>query len=161
MYGDDERYVPFVQRSNQCWRELQEATGTQLLIESGLVLMGTPDSALIQNSEASSRAHALPCDRLEREEISRRWPQLQTDPDMCGLWDASAAILRVEPCIETLLAQAEANGATLPCDAAVETWQEAGNGRRPRSDHCRPVPRRVRIRPRESQRSAGGGRHRR
>ena len=51
VYGDDERYVPFIQRTNQCWRELQAATGTQLLIESGLVLMGTPDSALIQDSE--------------------------------------------------------------------------------------------------------------
>ena len=125
VYGDDKRYVPFVQRTNQCWRELQEATGTQLLIESGLVLMGTPDSALIQDTEASSREHNLPCDPLEHEAISRRWPQLQCDPDMCGLWDGSAGILRVEPCIETLLAQAEANGATLHCTAAAETWQAA------------------------------------
>ncbi len=127
VYGDDDRYVPLVQRTNQIWRQLQDATGNRLLINTGILLMGAPKSPLIRDSEAAAQRHGIASERVDREQISRRWPQFRTGPDMCGLWDPSGAILLVEPCIEALLADAEAHGAVLRCDAGVESWRaEAG-----------------------------------
>ena len=127
-YGDDPRYVPFIHRTFAGWHELERLSGETLLVKSGLLLMGTPDSELIISTTKSVQQHGVECEYLERAEISRRWPVLQTDSDMCGVFEPSGGILRVETCMETLLTEATNHGATLHFNEPVETWQ-ANNGR--------------------------------
>lgn len=123
VYGvDARRYVPLIERAYTAWHELEDLSGESLLIDSGLVLMGTPQSKLIVTTLNSAKRQGLACERLEREDIGRRWPALHTDPDMCGIWDPTGGILRVEPCIEALLSAASHHGAVLQFDESVSSW---------------------------------------
>jgi len=127
-YGDDARYVPLVQRAYMAWHELERLCGDTLLTNPGLVLMGTPESQLIVTTLDSAERQRVSCELLDRKEISRRWPALQPDPDMCGVWDPTGGILRVEPCIEALLTAAAGHGAVLKFDEPCESWRAHTNG---------------------------------
>lgn len=127
-YAEDERYIPYVRRAHDCWLKLEQDSGETLFIETGIVLMGDPQSDFIKGSCAGADRHGIEYERLDRETISRRWPALRTDPGMCGVWEPAAGVLRVEPCIETLLAAAVNHGAVLNFNEVVETWSAAADG---------------------------------
>ena len=121
-YGDDQRYVPYVQRAYAGWEELERHVGKPLLSRTGLLLMGTPDSQLITSTRASLCRHSIQCQELDHLELERRWPLFKPDPSMCGIWEPSGGILHVEACIEALLSRTVELGGELRFNELVHTW---------------------------------------
>src|ERR1700754_2529048 len=58
-YAEGQQYVPLVLRAYELWRQLGESAGVELLTETGGLMVGRPDSALVSGSLASARAHFL------------------------------------------------------------------------------------------------------
>ena len=127
-YGDDARYIPWIHRTFEGWRELERTSGETLLIETGFILMGAPESQLISTTLASAELHGIVFDILDSDEISQRWPAIRMDSEMCGVWARTGGILRVETCIETLLTAAVSSGAALQFDEPVEQWHAVDGG---------------------------------
>src|SRR5947207_5909494 len=63
-YYEHPDYVPLVDRAYELWRELEVATGENLLTVTGIVEMGAPDGELIKGSELSCKLHKIPHERL-------------------------------------------------------------------------------------------------
>jgi len=127
-YFEDPVYVPMVQRAFERWHELELLADTPLLQRTGGVMIGVPGSELVEGSRRSAELHGLPFEKLSAEEIRARFPALQPEPRMVGVWEPHAGLLRAEACVEAQLEQARRHGADLRFDEAVLNWQARADG---------------------------------
>src|SRR3989441_5505759 len=58
-YFEHPLYVPLVQRAYTLWNELEKASGRQLLLPTGGVMIGPPDGVLVRGAQRSAREHHL------------------------------------------------------------------------------------------------------
>ncbi|KAA6435206.1 N-methyl-L-tryptophan oxidase [Agrococcus sediminis] len=106
--------VPIARRARELWRELEAASGEQLLLETGGIMIGQPGSRIIEGTLAAAAAHGLPVERLDADELARRLPgHARLDPGDVGLWDPEAGVLRPEAAIVAAVDAARAAGATI------------------------------------------------
>jgi len=125
-YEQDSRYVQYVRRAYEAWQELECSTGSRLMINTGLLIMGEPEAPIIQGGRQSADMYGIAYDLLDRRAIRDRWPALHMDDEMCGFYEPTGAVLRVEPCIETLLKAAKTGGALLRLNEPVRSWSVVG-----------------------------------
>ena len=112
----------------ECWRELERLAGTALLQRTGGVMIGMPGSPLVEGSRRSAELHGLPFEMLSADEIRARFPALQPEPGMVGIWEPRAGVLRAEACVAAQLEQARRHGADLRFDEPVLRWQARKDG---------------------------------
>ena len=137
MAFEHPRYVPMVRRAYDLWAELAEASGRELILPTGALYIGAPDSLLVAGSRRSGVEHGVASEELSAAEVRRRWPQFVPDAGMVGLFEQHAGVLRPEACIESCLAQAAAHGAELRYDERLLSWQAGPAGVRVRTDRAR------------------------
>ena len=127
-YMEHPDYVPLLHRAYELWEELEEETGVELFLRTGLLLAGAPDSEVMRGLEECYRAHDLPHQELDSAEVGRRYPQLK----LPGTWNATldplGGILRVEECVRQHAATAQRHGATLLTGEEVRSWKADGEG---------------------------------
>jgi sarcosine oxidase len=123
-YLEGSAYVPMAQRSWELWRKLERDSGQKLLLETGNLTIGPPDSPAVSGFMASAQTYEIPHEYLSATEIRKRWPQLSL-PDTCvGGLEKSAGIVFPELSIATFLAEAERAGADLVTAEPVDRWSE-------------------------------------
>ncbi|HEX5688037.1 MAG TPA: N-methyl-L-tryptophan oxidase [Ideonella sp.] len=125
-YFEHPLYVPMVQRAFELWRELERRTGSSLLSPTGGLMIGAPDSVLVEGARRSAQQHGLAHELLSAAEIRARFPVLQPEADMVGVWEPRAGVLAPEACVAAQLDQARRCGATLHFDEPVDRWQPDG-----------------------------------
>lgn len=127
-YFEHPAYVPLVRRAYEGWRELEAATGTRLLLGTGGLMIGRPDSDLVAGARSSADQHGLHYEMLTAAEVEDRFPALRPERDMAAVWEPRAGILLPEACIAAMLAQARSHGADLRFEEPIEAWRPAGGG---------------------------------
>jgi sarcosine oxidase len=126
-YFEHPVYVPMVQRAYELWHALEQSAGVTLLRETGGLMIGRPDSALVQGARLSAQTHRLPHEALGAAEITARFPALRPERDMVAVWEPRAGILFPEACISVQLALARQRGAELHDGEAMEHWEPEGD----------------------------------
>jgi sarcosine oxidase len=127
-YFEDPRYVPLVQRAYELWTALERDAGGRLLLETGGLMIGRPDSGVVRGATRSAETHGLRHERLDAAEVRRRFPALRPDDDMVAVWEPRAGILFPEACVEAHLTMARRHGAALRYDEPVLRWEADGGG---------------------------------
>jgi sarcosine oxidase len=127
-YFERPLYVPLVRRAYARWREIEQESGTRLLLDCGGLSIGPQDSAIVTGARASARMHDVPHEQLTATELHRRFPAWRVPEEMVGIWEPGAGVLFPERCIEALLSLATAHGATLAFEEPVMSWRAAGSG---------------------------------
>jgi sarcosine oxidase len=122
-YFEDPVYVPMVQRAFDLWRELERLSGTALIRQTGGLMIGTSGSALVEGARRSATIHGLQYSMLSAGDIRARYPALNPEPDMIGVWEPRAGVLTPEACVTAHLEQAQRHGATLQFGEPVSQWQ--------------------------------------
>ncbi len=122
-YFEHPDYVPLCRASFRFWEQLQEQSGTRLLVLTGLLQVGEPDSEVIQGVRRSAQQHRLSVEQLDREEIHRRWPGFRVPEGCLGLYETQAGFLYVERCVQTMIRQALAHEAQVLWKTQVKSWQ--------------------------------------
>ena len=103
---------PVARRARDLWRELEASARQRLFFETGGLMIGPPDSHIIEGTLGAAEAHDLPVERLGADEIARRFPaHARTNPGDVGVWDPEAGILRPEAAIVAAVDAARAAGA--------------------------------------------------
>lgn len=127
-YFEHADYVPLLLESYRLWEELEELSGEQLKVETGLLEVGPRDGVVVPGVLAAARQHGLAVEELAPADIESRWPAFrfpdQSSPsDLAGVFEPRAGYLKVEECVAACLAQAQRHGAELLANVEVHDWQ--------------------------------------
>ena len=133
-YYEHPDYVPLLKRAWTLWRELEAATGEELLRQTGGVYVGPRDGELVAGSLRSAREHSLEHELLDPAALRERLPSFRFDPDWWGLAEASAGYLFPEKAIAAHLRVAEGHRAEVHFEERVSGWARDGDGVRVTTD---------------------------
>ena len=125
-YFEHPAYVPIVQRAYRLWADLEAEAGTTLLLKTGGLTIGLPESELVAGARRSAERHALEHGVLSSAEVRRRFPCLNPQAEMIAVYEPSAGILFPEACVRAHLALAESHGAQIHTDEPVLSWKARG-----------------------------------
>lgn len=124
-YFEDPAYVPLLLRAYEMWRELERASGEELLRITGLLMVGKESAEVIDGARRAAAEHRLPIEVLNPRQITSRYPTLRVLPDEIGVFEEDGGVLVPERAIEAHLGVAARAGAQLRFGSAVSHW-EAG-----------------------------------
>jgi sarcosine oxidase len=104
-YFEGSWYVPLLQEVFPLWRELESATGADLLTMSGALMLGAATSEAVTGAISSAQTHSLRVEVIESGELRRRYAgHVVRDGDV-GVLDTQAGFLRPEAAVGAMLSQ--------------------------------------------------------
>jgi len=127
-YFEDPAYVPLLQRAYQLWHELERATETTLLQNTGVLTVGRPTSKTISGTRRASAEHNLPLESLSRREVESRYPMVRLLEDEIAVFEKEAGVLDPEAAVRAHLEVARAQKAYARFNLAMESWQATPDG---------------------------------
>ncbi|MFD6191792.1 N-methyl-L-tryptophan oxidase [Streptomyces sp. NPDC060275] len=127
-YFEDPAYVPLLLRAYELYEDLERATGRDVALLCGGLMIGRPDAWTVSGSLRSARQWDLPHEMLDAREIRRRFPTLTPDDDEVALHEAKAGLLRPENTVAAHLQLATRQGADLHFDEPMTRWEPYRDG---------------------------------
>jgi sarcosine oxidase len=127
-YFEHPAYVPLLRRAYELWRELEARTGRRLLMMTGGLMIGAPDSDVVSGSLRSARQYGIPHEVLDAADIRRRFPPLTPETGQIAFYETEAGVIFPEEAIRAHLDVAAANDADLRFDERVEDWRVRSDG---------------------------------
>lgn len=127
-YFEDPAYVPLLLRAYELYEELARATGREIAILGGGVMIGRPECRTVAGSLRSAREWGLPHEMLDAKEIRRRFPTLTPRDDEVALFERRAGLLRPESTVAAHLQLATRQGADLHFEEPVTRWEPYRDG---------------------------------
>src|SRR5262249_10105897 len=134
-YFEHPDYVPLLRHAYALWRELEAASGRQLLHVTGIAEIGPPAGVLVPGTLTAARRHDLPHEVLTGTELMRRFPSFRVPSDYLAVLQPAAGFLAAEPSIAAQLALATSAGAEIRSNESVRAIE-------PRAGAARIVTRR-------------------
>ncbi|MEE4240830.1 MAG: N-methyl-L-tryptophan oxidase [Desulfopila sp.] len=127
-YLEGTSYVAMALRSWELWRKLEKDSGKDLLVKTGNLTIGPPESPAVSGFIASARSYTIPQEYLSAAEVRKRWPQLAPPDSFVAGLEKEAGIVFPELSITTFLEEAVKAGATLVMNERVDRWTEGLDG---------------------------------
>ena len=129
--GEGEMYMPFIQRANQIWRELEVISGRDLYLESGGLIVAPKQGAaqfhahgdFVERSAGIARDYHIQHEILNAAEVRRRFPNIIVPDSDRAYYEPGAGVLRPELCIQTQLELASQAGACIHTGEIVLDYQ--------------------------------------
>ena len=110
---DESEYVHLGRAAFRLWEDLQQESGAELLRMTGGVDVGTPDALALEGVARTYESLGMPYERLDRDELHRRYPRITLPEGTIGLYQRDYGILAASRCVAALAARAAAAGAEL------------------------------------------------
>lgn len=131
--GEGSRYVPFVKRSHELWREIERESGESLMTLTGGLVMAVEGAARCHGADdflattiAAAREHDVPHELLDPDQVRERFPALElTGRERTAYFEPDTGFVRPERAVAAQLRLAERLGATLHSGERV---REVGRG---------------------------------
>src|SRR5262249_32002110 len=98
-YWEHPDYVPLVRRAYVLWRELERAAGESLLVVSGSIDAGPPDSVNVTGARAACATFGIECDELGAAALTSRFPGYRLPADAVAIFQRDGGFLRPEACV--------------------------------------------------------------
>lgn len=127
-YFEDPVYVPIVQRAYELWAELERASGNQIFLKTGGLMIGRPEGIVFPGAKRSAETHHLNHEILGANEVTRRFPGIRPEPEMLAVFEPRAGVLFPEICIASHLTLAAKHGADIRVDESVLSWKAEAHG---------------------------------
>jgi sarcosine oxidase len=141
--GEGEQYTPLVIRSNEIWREIEAATGVELMTRTGGLWISssarqaeTHVANFFENTLAAARRFGIRHEMLDARRIRERFPQFNVADNEVGYYEPEAGFLRPEACVAAQLSLAERQGAELHRNERVHGFSEEGGRVRVRTERA-------------------------
>lgn len=124
-YGPDEVYTRMAVRSLALWSAFFAKTGKILLHRTGVLWLGKPDMALIEQSRATLRKVGVTFQDLSAGDLKRRYPQMRVAPDALAIFEPDSGALMAREAVEAVVDQFVRDGGAYR-HASVETPKGSG-----------------------------------
>jgi sarcosine oxidase len=112
-HGPDADYTAMARRARTLWRELEEESGEELLIECGLAWFAHRDDGWEADSERTLVAQGIPAERLDIAAAGSLYPSVRGDDLAFVLLEPEGGVLRAQRAVRALARQAAAHGARI------------------------------------------------
>lgn len=112
-HGLDTQYTAMARRARTLWRELEEESGEELLVECGLAWFAHREDGWEAVSEQTLAAQGIPTEHIDVETAAQLYPSFRGDDLAFVLLEPEGGVLRAERSVRTLAAQAVAHGAQI------------------------------------------------
>ena len=109
-YFEGPWYVPLLQETFPLWRELESASGTELLTLTGALMIGPPTSDAVMGALAAAADHGLDVRLLKADEIRKTYPGHIVGNRDVAVLDAKAGFIRPEAAVAAMIGRVEALG---------------------------------------------------
>ncbi len=126
--GEGPEFVPFVRRSHVLWREIEVQSGTELLTQTGGLILGDAGNPFLEQTRASARDYGIAHEILSAAEIAARFPMFAIDSQTEGYYEPESGYVRPEAAVAAQLALARGLGAVLHLGTPVQEWSAGGEG---------------------------------
>jgi len=127
-YYEDPAYVPLLRRAYALWRELEQATGRQVLHITGSIDGSPEDDPLFQGALRSAREHDLPHEVLTGDQIAERFPAYRLPAHFRAVFQPEGGFVASEHAIVAHVQAAQAAGAVIRAQERVRDWQVSPAG---------------------------------
>ncbi|MCH8298524.1 MAG: N-methyl-L-tryptophan oxidase [Chloroflexi bacterium] len=127
-------YVPLVRRAYELWHELEDAAGERLMVTTGSVRAGPPDSPFFRGAKEACDVHNIPYEILTAPELNNRFPGYRFPEEISSVYQADGGFLLPERCIVNYVKAAQEAGAEVHSQETVLDWEPQGEGVRVRTD---------------------------
>jgi len=123
-YGPDQIYTRMAQRSIVLWKEL---LGSSALFQaSGVLWLAKENDAYCEATLETLRQENVRLDQLDRDELARRYPQLNFDAVAWGILEPDSGVILARRALQVVVEQARKGGTTY-LEAAVLPVEPATN----------------------------------
>lgn len=132
-YGPDEIYSRSAQKSFHLWQELfgQHEHWSNLFQRAGVLWLGRERDPYCEGTLKTFQQLGANYERLDRDELVRRFPQLELGPIAWGILEPDAGVLMARRAVQAVVAQARADG--------VEYLEEAIKPPQPGENHLESI----------------------
>lgn len=127
-YMEDPRYVPLLCRAYERWRDLEQRLGETIMVITGGVDVGRPDSATVSGALASCRIHDLEHELMDAQALMDRFPGFRVPTDFAAVYQPDGGFVLSERAIAGYARLALADGAELRGHEAITEWHPDGDG---------------------------------
>jgi monomeric sarcosine oxidase len=125
-YGPDDLYTRSAIESLQAWKKLfndihppSDYSLDRLFHETGVLLLARDNDFYSEASLATLERNHVPFSKLDRDELSRRYPQLELEPTAWGLLELESGVLMARQAVRAVVAQASNLGVMYLKEAVV------------------------------------------
>lgn len=116
-------YVPLGLRAYEAYAELEKAAGRRLVTKAGGLYVGAPNESYVRQTIENAKLHNIEHAVLDREELSRRYPQVAARDDQIAYYESDIGVVAPGKCIIAQQQLAQQNGADLHFSEAVLSWE--------------------------------------
>ncbi|HEX6648327.1 MAG TPA: FAD-dependent oxidoreductase [Pyrinomonadaceae bacterium] len=110
-YGPDEIYTRFAQGSFGLWQSLfEESNSPNLLQRTGILWLARENDPYCEATLITLRRLHATCERLNHDELLRRFPQLELGPIAWGILEPDSGVLLARRAVHAVATQARADG---------------------------------------------------
>jgi len=127
-YPEGAGYVPLLRRAYDLWRELETLSGERLLIVTGCVDAGAPDSATVRGSLETCRQFGLEYQALDARSLRARFPGYRLSERMAAVLQPDGGFLLPEGCVANYVKAAQALGAEIHTRERATGWDASRGG---------------------------------
>jgi sarcosine oxidase len=110
-YGPDALYTRWAVRSLGLWKEFFTRTGADLFCNCGMLWLARERDIYVKQTAETLASLGVPCERLERGELRRRFPQCNFAGVDWGLFEPGSGALLARRAVQAVVADAVRSGA--------------------------------------------------
>jgi sarcosine oxidase len=133
-YWEHPSYVPLLRRAYELWHDLEAQAGEPLLVTTGSIDAGPPDSSAVAGAIRACRQFDLQYALYDGASLRTQFPGYQLPADFVALHQPQGGVLLPERCITAHVAAAQRAGAEVRTGESVLEWLERGDSIDVRTD---------------------------
>jgi len=128
-YFEHPDYVPLARESLRLWRgiEREKTERAPLLDPRPCLVLGKPESLVVNGVLTAAHAHGLRVNRYSQEELGAEFPWLRAGESWSGVLEFESGILHADRCRQALGDLAVRHGAELNFGAKIVGWGVRGD----------------------------------
>jgi sarcosine oxidase len=126
-YFEGPWYVPLLKETFPLWRELEAASGADLLTLTGALMIGPPTAEAVTGALAAAADHGLDVRLLKADELRTAYPGHKVGNRDVAVLDAQAGFIRPEAAVAAMIGRVEALGGEIRRNVVVSAVNHTGS----------------------------------
>ncbi|HEX4637295.1 MAG TPA: N-methyl-L-tryptophan oxidase [Rhizomicrobium sp.] len=127
-YHESPEYVPLLRRAYELWRELEAASGCELLVLTGSIDASRQGESPFQGALESARLHGIEYEILSGRQVNARFPGYRLPGDFAALYQPQGGFIASERAIVSHVNAAQSLGAVVHAREPVVDWKAGPGG---------------------------------